>query len=135
MTDDRLLSGIRILVVEDEMLVLMALEDLLADLGCTSIAVAGSLEKALALIAAEKFDLATLDVNLDGKNSYPIAEALVDAGVKFAFCTGYGEHGLSEAYASHPVLNKPYGSPQLVKVLSALLDRELEPSVKSKARL
>lgn len=64
--DEQLLSGKRVLVVEDEMLVLMAIEDMLTDLGCTAISVAGDLDKALALIAAEKFDLATLDVNLNG---------------------------------------------------------------------
>lgn len=117
------------------MLVLMALEDLLTDLGCTSIAVAGNDENALGLIAAQTFDLATLDVNLDGKESYPIAKALDDAGVPFAFCTGYGEHGLSEAYGSHPVLNKPYSRPQFVNVLSALLDRKVRPTVPSKERL
>lgn len=103
------------------MLVLMALEDLLADLGCTSIVVAGSVEKAMGLIADERFDLATLDVNLDGKQSYPIADALAEAGVPFAFSTGYGEHGVSEGYGGYPVLNKPFSTPRLVQVLTELL--------------
>lgn len=106
------------------MLVLMAIEDMLADLGCTSITVAGNLDRALDLIATRSFDLATLDVNLNGQRSYPVAKALNDAGVPFAFSTGYGEHGLAEGYAGCPVLNKPYSSPQLVKVLTALLNED-----------
>ncbi len=35
---DKLLSGRRVLVVEDEMLVLIMIEDMLADLGCRAIA-------------------------------------------------------------------------------------------------
>ncbi len=127
--DKNFLSGRRILVVEDEMLVVMAIEDMLIDLGCTSISVAGSLDKALALIAAEKFDLATLDVNLNGKRSYPAARALSDAGVPFAFSTGYGEHSIDESFGRQLVLNKPYSNRNLVDVLTALLAQSAPPTL------
>lgn len=120
--DDKLLSGKRVLIVEDEMLVLMAIEDMLTDLGCTAISVAGNVEKALALIATERFDLATLDVNLNGERSYPAAKALTAAGVPFAFATGYGEHGVDEGYGGQLVLKKPYSSRDLTDVFIALLD-------------
>ena len=103
------------------MLVLMGIEDLLGDLGCTSVTVAASVEKALELVTSENFDLATLDVNLNGLHSYPVAKALSEAGVPFAFSTGYGEHGVSEGYGHHLVINKPYSVPQLIKILTALL--------------
>jgi CheY-like chemotaxis protein len=127
--DDQLLSGKRVLVVEDEMLVLMAIEDMLSDLGCTSITVAGNIDIALGLIATRSFDLATLDVNLNGQRSYPIAKALNEAGVPFAFSTGYGEHGVGEGYGHHLVLNKPYSGPQLVKILTALLAGGAPPAL------
>ena len=111
------------------MLVLMAIEDMLTDLGCTSIAVAGNLENALELVASESFDLATLDVNLNGQRSYPIANALSKAGVPFAFSTGYGEHGVGEGYGHHLVLNKPFTFPQLVKVLTMLLAEGNPPAL------
>ncbi len=111
------------------MLVLMAIEDMLADLGCTSISVAGNLDKALALIAGETFDLATLDVNLNGQRSYPAAKALSDAGVPFAFSTGYGEHGVGEGFGRHLVLNKPYSSHQMISVLTALLAETQPPAL------
>jgi len=78
---DKLLSGRRILVVEDEMMVLMVTEDMLADLGCESVAVAATVEQALALIDAHGFDAAMLDVNLNGNKSYPVADLLVKRGV------------------------------------------------------
>lgn len=118
---DQLLSGKRVLVVEDEMLVLMAIEDMLSDLGCTSITVAGNIEMALGIIAAAPFDLATLDLNLNGRRSYPVAEALSDRRVPFAFSTGYGGHGVGEGYGDRPVLNKPYNCFQFAEVLTGLL--------------
>ena len=111
------------------MLVLMAIEDMLGDLGCTSITVAGSIDKAMELVAKGSFDLATLDINLNGQRSYPIAKALDEAGVPFAFSTGYGEHGVGEGYGHHLVLNKPYTGPQLIKVLTALLAEGAPPAL------
>lgn len=129
--DKTLLSGKRVLVVEDEMLVLMAIQDILADLGCTAISVAGNLDKALALIAAEPFDLATLDLNLNGQRSYPAAQALSDAGVPFAFSTGYGKDGVGAGYGHHLVLTKPYSNRQLIDVLTALLEEGQTPALAS----
>jgi CheY-like chemotaxis protein len=63
---DKLLSGRRILVVEDEMLVLIMIEDMLADLGCMSVTSAATVDKALALTNAQVFDAAILDINLNG---------------------------------------------------------------------
>ncbi len=103
------------------MLVLMGLQDMIADLGCTAVSVAGNIEKALELIATKVFDLATLDVNLNGQRSYSIAKALSDRGVPFAFSTGYGEHGVGEGYGDRPVLSKPYNCRQLIEVLKALV--------------
>ncbi len=118
---DQFLAGKNVLVVEDEMLVMMAIEDMLTDLGCTSIAVAGSIDQALELIGTENFDLATIDLNLNGDRSYPVARALDARGVPFAFSTGYGEYGIGEGFGGRPVLTKPYGDLQLVTVLTALL--------------
>ncbi len=119
--DDQLLAGKRVLVVEDEMLVLMAIEDMCADLGCASVLSAATVEQALAMIDEQPFDLALLDVNLGGRRSYPVADALGRAGVPFAFSTGYSDHGISDGYRCRPMLNKPYTRGQLAKVLTALL--------------
>ena len=65
--------------------------------------------------------MAILDVNLDGQRSYPVAKALNDRGVPFAFSTGYGGHGADAGFGNGSVLNKPYDYLQLVKVLTELL--------------
>jgi CheY-like chemotaxis protein len=118
----KLLSGRRVLVVEDEMLVLMNIEFILADLGCESVAAAATVAQALALIESQAFDAAMLDVNLDGHPSYPVADALAARGVPFAFSTGYSNEGVTDEYRERPVLRKPYQEHELVEIFTRLLE-------------
>ena len=97
---DKLLSGRRALVVEDEMLVLMMIEDMLADLGCKSVTSAATVDKALALIDAQAFDFAILDINLNGRDSHQVAEALSARGVPLVYSTGASLRQLSIATSS-----------------------------------
>ncbi len=116
------LSGLSILVVEDEMMVLMNIESALADFGCTAISAAATIDRALALIETQSFDLAMLDVNLGGQaKSYAVADALALRGIPFVFSTGYGDHGVDPRFADRPVLRKPYSDEQLGAALASLL--------------
>jgi CheY-like chemotaxis protein len=114
------LAGHRILVVEDEMLVLMELQDMLADLGCEAVVVASTNEQAIALIDTQHFDAALLDLNLKGIRSYPVADVLAARGVPFAFATGYGGSGLRDDDRERPLLVKPFGSAELETILVGL---------------
>jgi CheY-like chemotaxis protein len=117
---DRLLSGRRVLVVEDEMLVLIMIEDMLADLGCQSVTSPATVDKALALIDAQVFDAALLDVNLNGNDSHPMAVALSARGVPFVCSTGNTGHNLREEYSDRPVLKKPFQYEELAAILTRL---------------
>ena len=70
------LAGRRILVVEDEAMIALLIQDLLADLGTTVVGPAARIEEALALARTAEIDLAALDLNLGGEPVYPVAEAL-----------------------------------------------------------
>jgi CheY-like chemotaxis protein len=118
---DKLLSGRRVLVAEDEMLILALVEDMLADLGCESITVAATVNQALALIDAQIFDAALLDINLIGKQSYSVADALAARGVPFAFSTGYSGDDMAARYRDRPVLKKPWKNEELRKIVTRLL--------------
>lgn len=102
------LSG-RVLIVEDESLVAMLLETILEDMGCTPVGPASTIDEGLALATgAEPLDAALLDVNVAGRQVFPIAEALKARGVPFVFSTGYGESGLSDEWRGHPTVQKPF---------------------------
>jgi CheY-like chemotaxis protein len=118
-----LLAGRRVLVVEDEMMILMMIEGMLADLGCASVSAAATIDEALALIDAETFDLAMLDLNLDGQRTYPVADRLAACGVPFLFSTGYSDHGLNEGYGDRPVLKKPFQHADLAQIVGRLVPR------------
>ncbi len=118
---NKLLSGLRILVVEDEMLVLMETENMLADLGCDTVVTAATNEQAAALIDAQHFDAALLDLNLNGVRSYPVADRLAERGIPFAFATSYGGHGLRDGDRGRPLLVKPFDCGALSELLTSLL--------------
>jgi len=117
---DNVLSGRRVLVVEDEMLILIMIEDMLADLGCKSVTSATTIDKALALIKAKVFDVALLDVNLDGNDSHPVGEALSARGVPFVYSTGNTGQNLRDGYSDRPVLRKPYKYEELAAILASV---------------
>lgn len=107
----------RILVVEDEMLVAMLIEDAVTDLGHQVVGPAMRLDAALAAAGEEDFDFAILDINLAGKQSFPVADRLIERGIPFMFASGYGLAGLVDPYRSAPVLQKPFEVDQIAKML------------------
>lgn len=116
------LSGKRVLVVEDEMLVAMNLEDELTALGLLVVGPAMRLETGLELARSADLDVAVLDVNLHGGRSYPIATELLDRGVPFIFATGYGHaEGFGE-FADTITLTKPYRTSDLAAALQTSLE-------------
>jgi CheY-like chemotaxis protein len=110
----------RVFVVEDEIMIRMLLEDMLADLGYGVVASAGALAEAVKLARDTEFDVAILDVNLSGDAVYPVADVLMERGLPFVFSTGYGERGLPEPYRDRPMLQKPFQMENLDQALSQL---------------
>jgi CheY-like chemotaxis protein len=118
---DARLNGLRVLVLEDETIVLVMIEDLLGDLGCRIVGPAGTVAEALALAEAGGFDAALLDLNLGrGETSYPVADALAQRGIPFAFVTGYTADALVAPHNGRPILEKPFWGDALRNVLEKL---------------
>ncbi len=109
----------RILVVEDELMIRMLLQDMLSDLGHTLAGEAGRIEEAMALAKQCEFDVAILDVNLNGQPISPVVEILVERGLPFVFATGYGQRGVPEPYRHTPTLQKPFQSDALARAIEA----------------
>ena len=98
------LTGRRVLIVEDEWMVTTLLEEFLADIGCEVAGVASRLRDAFEKIDAVTFDVAILDVNLNGEQTLPVADALVAAGRPIVFATGYAASTVPAKFAAVPVL-------------------------------
>ena len=103
------LQGRRVLVIEDESLVAMLLETILDDMGCAVVGPESNIDDGLRAATTEGgLDAALLDVNVAGREVFPVAEALKARGVPFVFSTGYGEAGLPEHWRGHPTIQKPF---------------------------
>jgi CheY-like chemotaxis protein len=118
----------RVLIVEDEALVVMLLEDMLIDAGYVVSGTATAISQALEMVAnaAADFDVAILDVNLRGQPIFPVAEALAQAGKPFVFATGYGAGSLPETWRDRPTLQKPFGAGDVERALAMALTGSAE---------
>jgi CheY-like chemotaxis protein len=115
------LQGRRILIVEDEMMVAWRLGDMLAAFGCTVVGVADRVDEALAMVDEQQVDAVVLDVNLQGRASYPVADRLLARGIPFVLTTGYPRNRLEAAYRVFPYLLKPYSQSDLQRAVLDLL--------------
>ncbi len=105
------LSGLQVLVVEDEAVVSMLLEDMLEELGARVVGPAARLDRAFALLAdaGTRIDAAILDVTLgEGADTFALADALRTRGTPFIFTTGYNASILPERLRGSELLRKPY---------------------------
>lgn len=108
------LNGLRILVVDDELLIADMIADVVRDAGGEIIGPATSLEVGEALARSEALDGAFLDVNLAGKASYPIAQTLMRRDIPLAFLTGYSGVSIPEMFRRCPSVSKPFQFDELV---------------------
>jgi PAS domain S-box-containing protein len=114
------LSGARVLIVEDAVLLALELETGLSEAGAEVIGPAYELEEAMALLD-RPIDAAVLDANLNGRSVTPVAEALLRREVPFVFATGYGEAGGAPGGFDAPVIRKPYDVTQVAAAVAELL--------------
>jgi CheY-like chemotaxis protein len=116
-------TSLQILVVEDEAIVAMMIEDMLADLGHQVVATSGRMADARRLASDASADLAILDVNLNGEETYPLADSLAARDIPFIFATGYGSSGIKGDWSDAPVLQKPFESEALCKAIDLAIRR------------
>ncbi|MBB2983371.1 response regulator [Paraburkholderia tropica] len=114
------LQGCKVLVVEDDYLVALAVAGVLEEAGASVIGPVGWADEALSLVESgrEQVDAAILDVDLHGQNSYAIADALVQRKIRFIFATGYGEESVDPRYQRHPRCQKPFDELALLRALA-----------------
>lgn len=115
-------ANLFVLVLEDEPIVALVVEDMLNELGYEHVQTVSDIETALTILAEANPALAILDVNIAGKPTFKVADALSARRVPFVFATGYGRGTITSGYGSAPILQKPF----LLEDLRAALAR-LDP--------
>lgn len=124
MTDrTELLSGLRVLVVEDEHLVALALADDLEEVGAVVLGPASTVEGALGLIQQYDVEAAVLDIKLQSQMVFPVADVLHGMGVPFLFTTGFDAGGVPEKYAHVPTCEKPSSTRLVTEMLARIAGR------------
>jgi CheY-like chemotaxis protein len=115
------IDGARIFVVEDESVITMLLQDMFEELRCEVVSLASRFQDALDKANTLSFEVAILDVNLNGQRTFPIAEALQARGLPFIFATGYGAAAVPENFRAAPVLQKPFRIADLERAVRTAL--------------
>ncbi|MES2034301.1 MAG: HWE histidine kinase domain-containing protein [Pseudomonadota bacterium] len=115
------IRGLRLLIVEDAVLLALELEAGLQEAGAEVVGCAAELDEGMAMLSLE-IDAAVLDANLNGESVTPLAEALRARGTPFVFATGYGERGAPEGFDA-PVVRKPYNVNQIIRALAEAVGR------------
>jgi two-component sensor histidine kinase/ActR/RegA family two-component response regulator len=116
------LAGLRVLVVEDQLVIAMDVEAVLADHGVKAIDTAATSSEALRILSSNPPDVAVLDVNLGQGTSIPVAEELRRQRIPFVFATGYGDTAMiPQSLAGAPVVRKPHDPATLVAAVAASL--------------
>ena len=111
-----------VLVVEDEVMIRMMVTDMLIDLGHSIAAEAGEIDEALRLAESADFDLAILDVNVNGRTIEPVAKIVERRKLPLLFSTGYSLDALPESFRGHPSLQKPFR----IDTLQSAIDEALK---------
>jgi DNA-binding response OmpR family regulator len=120
---DRPLRGARVLVVEDDALVLMELESILQDAGAETVACCRNVNDGLAAVEQKPPAAAILDVNSGRRTIASVAGRLAHCGTPFLFYTGEAENESTLAeWPNHPVLTKPERPAAIVAAVAHLLE-------------
>jgi CheY-like chemotaxis protein len=111
----------RILLVEDEPIVAMSFATILQDEDYDVIGPAPSIDHALEFISGQPpLDGALLDINVRAQSVTPVADALEQQSVPFAFVTGYGQDAVPERFRAAPLVQKPCRAIDLLKAVRAM---------------
>ena len=114
-------AGLRVLIVEDSLLLSLELEQGLIDAGAEVVGCAAEVDDAMSMLS-KTFDAAVLDANLNGEAVTPVAAALAARGTPFVFATGYADKAAPMGF-DVPIVRKPYNVRQIAQALAEVTGR------------
>jgi len=117
------INGLRLLIVEDALLLTLELESGLQEAGAQIMGSAADLDEAMRMVDLP-LDAAVLDANLNGVSVLPVAEALAARGIPFVFATGYGDSKMAPQGFDAPIIRKPYDVTQVAAALAEITRKD-----------
>lgn len=115
------IAGLKVLIVEDSLLLALELEAGLEDAGVEVVGCAAELGEALSMVEKD-FDVAVLDADLNGQSVAPVAEILRSMGRPFVFATGYADKAAPMGFDA-PIVRKPYNVHQIARAVAGVTGR------------
>lgn len=114
----------KVFVVDDEIVLVMSLESMLAELGYDVAGSATALDEGVRKAGALEADVAIIDMSLAGQTSHPIIEVLMRRNIPVVASSGYdlAEMRGKDGWSKHVMLQKPYTLSQLDVAVKAALD-------------
>jgi len=106
------------LIVEDNYLLASTLVDVLAELGYAPVDCEGSFRGAMAAAETATYELAVIDLHLNGESAFPILDKLIPRGIPYILATHIARADIPAIYSSAPFISKPYSVDQLRKAIA-----------------
>jgi len=125
MTEDRppcLLAGKNVLIVEDQYLIADEMSRAVTALGGKVVGPCPTVESAIERLKSEAVEFALLDLNLRGEQVIPVADALSERDIPFAFATGYEDWVIAPEHRGRPRLEKPVSMESLRRTVNSMLN-------------
>jgi CheY-like chemotaxis protein len=116
-------AGLSVLLVEDEYLIALDAEQILKNLEFANVEMAATWDCAVKQARVGRFDIAVLDVNINGQLSFPIADVIAQRGIPVVFASGYDLRQRVNSEFDGVCVTKPYTSERLKEALSVALAR------------
>jgi CheY-like chemotaxis protein len=112
-----LLTGLRVLVVEDVGMVATAVKAMLEAIGCVVVGMSARLPEAEEMARQGTFDGVLLDLNLGGRYAFSVVDILRERDIPFIIISGYDAGILRPDLAGVPLLQKPFVTAALEAML------------------
>lgn len=114
------LRKVKVLIVEDEWLIVGMIESIIAPAGFDVVGKCGSVEKAIGAIAAGEAEIVILDTVLRGRSSAPIARLLCSKGIPYVVVSGSAQNHLDDFDNCKPFVAKPIRADALLSALQTV---------------
>lgn len=101
------MSAPRVLVVEDDALIGMAVAQSAEHCGCTVVGPVMRLSAGIQAAETAELDGAILDIDLGSEQVWPVAEILQRRGTPFVLLSGYSSAEVPEGFWKVPLVAKP----------------------------